>query len=106
MRDDQTVAAAGCDPNGLDKDSRSPLSHVAANGKGDITTAIQLIEGGANLNLETERDATTPLMHAAQSGDYEMCALFIKHGALVRCAFFDKHLHLRMTLVPTPARLK
>jgi hypothetical protein len=33
-------------------------------------------------------------------------ALVEQHPVLVRCAFFDKHLHSRMPLVPTHVRLK
>jgi ankyrin repeat protein len=59
--------------------SLSALHHAAR--QGYVEAARALIDGGADVNIVTLSDRTTPLLQAVQSGQWDVAVLLIERGA-------------------------
>lgn len=78
------LAAAGIDVNGADSFYKRSALVVAAQ-CGAIETAELLLQLGANVNASDEH-GSTPVFHAATSGNGNMLRLLISHGADLEAA--------------------
>jgi len=73
------MIGAGADPNGTDESGWSPLVWSAR--QGALESALALIEGGADVDLEDHRNGWTPLLHSIHKGHPGMVALLLDNGA-------------------------
>lgn len=54
--------------------------------QGNIASAMALLDGGANINEMSASDSTTPLLHAAINGHFDLAMELVKRGADVKMA--------------------
>jgi len=54
--------------------------------QGNIAATMALIDGGANINEISASDSTTPLLHAAINGHFDLAMQLVKRGADVKLA--------------------
>ena len=54
--------------------------HLAAR-QGHIEAALQLVEGGADIDHVTEGDLSSPLLVAVINGNYDLAKMLLEHGA-------------------------
>lgn len=71
------------DVNAADKDNVTPLHVAIRYGKNDKRNAVVkiLLKSGANVNIRSTRDGTTPLFNAISRGDIDITKLLIARGA-------------------------
>lgn len=54
--------------------------------QGNIAATMSLVDGGANINEMSASDSTTPLLHAAINGHFDLAMQLVKRGADVKLA--------------------
>lgn len=78
------ITKCGVNPNELDSEGRTPLTHAVMQGKQGAMMANLLIEEGADVNLP-DKNGTTPLIAAIsnQEGSYDCVKLLLDNGAKI-----------------------
>ncbi len=78
------IAKCGVNPNELDSEGRTPLTHAVMQGKQGAMMANLLIEEGADVNLP-DKNGTTPLIAAISNnkGSYDCVRLLLDNGARI-----------------------
>jgi ankyrin repeat protein len=89
------INRGGCDLNEVDARGLSPL-HIAAT-KGDVTTAIVLIEGGADKDKLDAHRGLSPISCAARNGHEYMINFLVHMGCNTNTISYDG-LHMNVMI--------
>jgi ankyrin repeat protein len=81
------INRGGCDLNEVDARGLSPL-HIAA-ARGDTTTAMVLIEGGADKDKLCTRRGMSPISYAARNGHEPMINFLVRMGCNTNTVSYD-----------------
>jgi ankyrin repeat protein len=67
----------------IDSSSKQLLEETKIDGNRDVNKVIELINQGADVNYQGERDQETALMNASEQGDIEIMNVLLEKGANV-----------------------